>query len=168
MVVISKTAKRSHTYISKEPVVHSEVKSIVKEKQLKQLSISEIISNSGEDLRGKAFWTLDSERPKPGSYEITDLEKGTYVKVSAKRYDEISIRKKLLVHHYKENAWEAKYLVLSVGDHGLREIGDEYTVYVGTGRKYVGIVAFVIGTVKNKKVFAETRRDLDANNDLIV
>ena len=68
-----------------ELVPHEKVARIVSENRLWQLTVQEIVSNR-DALKGGSFWLRDEEVPPPhGSYEITDLKKGTFKPASKGR-----------------------------------------------------------------------------------
>jgi len=77
MVAQKNPEERPQLFIS-ELVPHEKVAKIVSENDLWQLTLQEIVSNR-DSLKGGSFWLRDEEvLPPPGSYEITDLNKGTF------------------------------------------------------------------------------------------
>jgi hypothetical protein len=68
-----------------ELVPHGKVARIASENELWQLTLQEIVSNR-DALKGGSFWLRDEEvLPPHGSYEITDLKKGTFKPASRGR-----------------------------------------------------------------------------------
>jgi hypothetical protein len=76
--------ERPQLFIS-ELVPHERVAKIVLENGLWQLTLQEIVRNR-DSLKGGSFWLRDEEAlPPAGSYEITDLKKGTFKPASRAR-----------------------------------------------------------------------------------
>ena len=71
------TSQSAKLFIS-ELVTHEKVARIVSDNGLWQLSLQEIVANR-DALKGGSYWLRDGEAlPPPGSYEITDLKRGTF------------------------------------------------------------------------------------------
>jgi hypothetical protein len=83
-----------------ELVPHEKVARIVSENGLWQLTLQEIVSNR-DALKGGSFWLRDEEAlPPHGSYEITDLKKGTFKPASRGRLGILEWDRILKVERY--------------------------------------------------------------------